>query len=153
MKAIIWDFSGTLATRGERKKLFPYAKDILKKCQEKFKQALVTTNFTNPRGRLQLIESLGIGEFFDIVKVGPKTKNIFIDLCKKFKCKPDDVYVIGDGYKCGIFPKEIYTGNQLGMKTIWCNFEKIPFWKERMLGIKYWKRIYKLKELEEILEI
>lgn len=154
MKAIIWDLSGTLYNKRE-KKLFDGAKEILEACSKKYKQAMVTTKLSDPEGRKKLIKDLGIWDFFDIIEVGLKSDELLLGICRKFKCKPEEVYVIGDGYKFGPawspYPREIYTGNKLGMKTIWCNFRKTSKLKQLLLGIKCWKEIKGLNELMKIL--
>jgi FMN phosphatase YigB (HAD superfamily) len=149
-QAIIWDFSGTLADT-KQKKLFEGAEEILEKASQKYKQALVTATLTNPDERIQLLKDLGVYKYFSIVEISLKKKKLFLEICEKFECRPEDVYVIGDGYSFGIYPKEIMTGNQLGMKTIWCNFKNTSKLKQMFLGIKYWKKIEKLSDLESIL--
>jgi FMN phosphatase YigB (HAD superfamily) len=156
MKAIIWDLSGTLYNK-KQNKLFDGAKEILEACSKKYKQAMVTTKLSDPDGRKKLIKDLGIWNFFDIVEIGLKTDELFLGICKKFKYKPEEVYVIGDGYKFGLawspYPREIFTGNKLGMKTIWCNFYHISRIKKLILGIRCWKEIKSLNELAEIIDL
>ncbi|MBN2016374.1 HAD family hydrolase [Candidatus Dojkabacteria bacterium] len=156
MKAIIWDFSGTLYNKKEDK-LFEGAKEILVKCSKKYKQAIVTTKLSDPEGRIQLMKNLGIWKYFNIVEISLKTEGLFLDICKRFNCKPEKVYVIGDGYKFGPawspYPREIFTGEKLGMKTIWCDFHKTPKLKQLILGIKYWKKISSLKDLENVIDL
>jgi FMN phosphatase YigB (HAD superfamily) len=150
MKAIIWDFSGTICDT-QKKVLYKGAKEILKKASKRYRQALVTTKLSDPEGRTQLIKDLGIWEYFEIVKISLKTKDIFLEICKEFDCKPEETLVIGDGYRYGPYPKEILTGNKLKMKTIWVDFRNTSKLKEKLLGIRYWKKITTLSELDNIL--
>lgn len=152
MKAIIWDFNGTLAN-SSKATLYPDAKQILEKCSKKYKQALITTKLSDPEGRKKLINDLGIWDYFDFVRISRKTTEIFMKVCEEFNCKPKEVFVIGDGFRYGPFLKEIAVGNKLGMKTIWVDFNKTSNLSEKLQGIKYWKKVNKLKDLYKLLDI
>lgn len=145
MKAIIWDFNGTLYNPVEQK-LFDGAKEILKNASRNYKQALISAALLNPQKRRKLIKDLGIWDCFDYIKINIKSPKMFLSVCNKFQCKPEDVYVIGDGYL-----KEIRTGNKLGMRTIWIHRKGKSDWKDKLFKKRYWKRISRLKELEKIL--
>lgn len=145
MKAIIWDFKGTLYNPKEEK-LFKEASKILELTSKQYKQALITTTFDRKR-REDLIKSMGIWEVFDYIRITIKTPKIFLTVCNKFQCKPEDVYVIGDGYI-----KEIRVGNKLGMKTIWVDRTGRISWKDKLFRKRYWKKVRRLRELEKILK-
>ncbi|MDD3648371.1 MAG: hypothetical protein PHS44_07805 [Candidatus Dojkabacteria bacterium] len=150
MKAIIWDLNGTLASI-KAKKLKPYAEEILSKASGKYLQALATTSIIFPERRRVLIRSLGIEKFFKFIKVGQKNEKLFSDICKEFRCEPKDTFVIGDGFRYGLFQKEIAIGNKLGMKTIWIDNNNKGKDQEKLREIKYWKKISHLEELDRIL--
>lgn len=145
MKSIIWDFNGTVYNP-ETKQLYSGAKELLKKSSKKYQQVMVTAALINPVKRKELIRKMGIWNYFDQIDISFKTPKLFLNLCDKLNCSSKDVYVIGDGYF-----KEIVTGNKLGMKTIWIDRKGIGKLKERLLRIKYWKKVKYLSELETIL--
>jgi len=146
MKAIIWDFNGTLYN-SNYKKLFYKAKVILDECSKKYQQALVSSDILHPDKRKMLIKKLSIDKYFDHIEINFKTTKTFLNICTLFKCNPKEFYVIGDN-----FFKEIKIGNKLGMKTIWFDFKGTLKLKQLLLGIKYWKKINKLDELENLLK-
>jgi len=145
MKAIIWDFKGTVYNPAT-KQLYSGAKELLKKGSEKYKQAMVTAALMNPVKRKELIRKMGIWDYFDQIDISFKTPKLFLEICDKLNCSSKDVYVIGDGYF-----KEIIAGNKLGMKTIWIDRKGISKLKERLLHIKYWKKVKHFSELETII--
>jgi len=146
MQAIIWDFNGTLYNPKEEK-LFKGAKKLLKEASKKYKQAMVSAALLNPKKRRKLIKDLGIWYYFDYIRINIKSPKMFLSVCNKFQCKPEEVYVIGDGYR-----KEIRTGNKLGMKTIWIDRKgKRSSWRDRLFKKRCWKRIDNMSMLESIL--
>ena len=144
MELIIWDFLGTLYD-SSKESLYPDSKDILQKTKSKYKQVLSSSGF-NKAKRITLIKELEIWSLFDEVKIGLKSKRLFLNFCNKYNCKPKDVYVIGDNLL-----NEINTGNRLGMKTIWLNRKRSESMKTKIFRKYCWKDIYKLKELDSIL--
>jgi FMN phosphatase YigB (HAD superfamily) len=144
MKVIIWDFNGTIYNSSENA-LYKGAKKLLVKFSKKYKQALATTSF-DIKGRMELIKSFGIWDYFDRVNITLKSKKLFLDICKEFNCKAEEVYVVGDGYL-----KEIRIGNKLGMKTILIDRKGKSGWKDRLFKRRSWKKIDNVSELENIL--
>ncbi len=145
MKAIIWDFNKTLYNP-DTQKLYNGAKELLENCSKRYKQAIVTAALLNPNKRRNLIKKINIEKYFEQIVINIKTPKIFSTLCDQIYCSSKDTYVIGDGYL-----KEISAGNQLNMKTIWIDRKGTSKLKEKILRLKYWKKISCLSELKTIL--
>ena len=141
MKLIIWDFRNTIYNT-DKKEFSKDALQLLTKFHGKYKQVLASAvSLDNFDERIKLIKDLGLDVFFDEIHIGKKNAEVFLSFSNKYKITPKDTYVIGDNAF-----SEITIGNRLGMKTIW-----IPNGKQGETEIKAWKRISKLKELENII--
>lgn len=147
MKAIIWDFNGTLYNP-KTKKLCYKTKDILDKCSKRYQQALVSSDMLHPNKRKTIIKKLGIEKYFKHIEINFKTIKTFLNICRLFKYKPCEFYVIGDNYS-----KEIKVGNKLNMKTIWITRKEPSIIKRKILRIKYWKIVNNISSLESVIDL
>ncbi len=138
MKLLIWDFLNTIYD-GNRDDFLEDALELLEGFHGKHKQILVSST-KHLENRIHLIQRFGLDKYFTEIVISAKTKELFEDLITKHGEETNEVYIIGDLYE-----KEIQIGNELGVKTIWLRDN------DEDAGYEYWKKIKRLKELEEIL--
>ena len=112
MKAIIFDWTGTLYERG--KSLFSFYERILKELKPKYKLALISRS-VKPDKRKKAIEKSGISHYFDFIEVvSAKTKEKFLYCMNKLGVNPEETIVVDDRMSRAIKP-----GNDLGCETVW----------------------------------
>jgi len=110
MNAIIFDFNRTIYDP-DSKALCSGALECMQNLSGKYSLYLVAKGGIE---RKELIESLGIKQYFKIVSVQPE-KNVEQFIACKEDLPPDTTWcVVGDRVK-----KEIRYGNECGMKTVW----------------------------------
>ena len=143
MKLAIIDFNRTIFDP-ETGGLIPGAQGALDALEQK-KITLVLVS-RREAGRNATLNELGISKYFaETVFVPEKTPELFEDIIRRYRTKPEETYVIGD-----YFPEEIHAGISIGAKTIRLKRGKFSDLSLRKGG-EPWKTIKHLKEITELL--
>lgn len=143
--AVIFDFNRTLFDP-DTNALLPGARELLEKLRARAIPLFLISK--RDEGRPQLLKELDLeGLFEDTLFVERKDPALFREIAHRVDANPINIYVIGD-----YLHKEIRSGNQAGMRTIWLKRGKFSELKPEIEADYPWKTIRELQEVHEIIE-
>ncbi|RJQ35255.1 hypothetical protein C4568_01390 [Candidatus Parcubacteria bacterium] len=138
--AVIFDFNRTIYDP-DRNDFIDGAEDLLRFLHEK--QVPMYLVSKAEESRPQVLEEMGLANYFQkTFFVERKEPALFFEILRDTNLQPKDVYVIGDHLH-----KEIRSGNQSGMRTIWLKSGKFADLEPATVSDTPWQTITHLREV------
>ncbi len=140
---VVFDFNRTLYDP-DTKALLPGVMQLLDELKARSVPMYLVSKADESRP--QLLGELGLEGFFaDSFFVERKDPALFLEITRRANVHPKDTYVIGD-----YLHKEIRSGNQSGMKTIWLKRGKFADLKPESETDVPWRTV---EEMNDVLEL
>lgn len=138
--AVIFDFNRTIYDP-DTKDLLPGARELLEALYARHVPLYLISK--GDESRPQLLQELDLAKFFrDMLFVERKDPALFLELARRANAHPRNTYVVGD-----YLHKEIRSGNQSGMRTIWLKYGKFSQMEPEVEADQPWQIVNTMEEV------